>query len=109
MFPAAGTIAVGYVYSDRINITCDETRKIIAYPLFLIYNESISVAAIHSEWKLAEVIAIHKKGSKSERGNYRPVSLTSICCKILESFIRDHTMSYLWNSYLLHQLQYGFY
>jgi len=72
-----------------------ETRNIIAYPLFLIYNKSISVAAIPSDWKLAEVIAIHKKGAKSERGNYRPVSLTSICCKILESFIRDHTMSYL--------------
>ena len=56
-----------------------------------------------SDWKLAEVIAIHKKGAKSERENYRPVSLTSICRKILESFIRDHTMSYLWNSYLLHQ------
>jgi len=85
-----------------------ETRKIIAYPLFLIYNKSISVAAIPSDWKLAEVIAFHKKGAKSERGNYGPVSLTSICCKILESFIRDHTMSYLWNSYLLHQKQYGF-
>ena len=36
------------------------------------------------------------------------VSLTSICCKILESFIRDHTMSYLWKSYLLHRKQYGF-
>ena len=63
-----------------------ETRNIIAYPLFLIYNKSISVAAIPADWKLAEVIAIHKKGAKSERGNYRPVSLTSICCKILESF-----------------------
>ena len=70
---------------------------------FLIYNKSISVAAIPLEWKLAEVIAMHKIGAKSERGNYRPVSLTSICCKILESFIRDHTMSYL-----LHQKQSGF-
>jgi len=38
-----------------------ETRKIIAYPLFLIYNKSISVAAIPSDWKLAKVIDIHKK------------------------------------------------
>jgi len=49
-----------------------------------------------------------KKRSKSDRGNYRPVSLTSICCKILESFIRDHTMSYLWDIYLLNKKQYGF-
>jgi len=37
----------------------------------------------------AEVTALYKKGSKSDRGNYRPVSLTSVCCKILEQLIRD--------------------
>ena len=37
------------------------TAYIIAYPLFLIYNKSISVAAIPADWKLAEVIAILKK------------------------------------------------
>jgi len=57
---------------------------------------------------LAEVTAIHKKGLKSDRSNYRPVSLTSICCKILESLIRDHIMSYLLENDLLSTKQYGF-
>ena len=34
-----------------------------------------------SDWKLAEVTAIYKKGPKSDTGNYRPVSLTSVCAK----------------------------
>jgi len=36
-----------------------------------------------------------KKGLKSDKANYRLVSLTGVCCKLLESLIRDHIMSYL--------------
>jgi len=57
---------------------------------------------------LAEVTTVHKKGLKSDRSNYRPVSLTSICCKIFESLIRDHIMSYLLENDLLSTKQYGF-
>ena len=35
------------------------------------------------------MVAIFKKGTKSSPGNYRPVSLTCVICKLLESFIRD--------------------
>jgi len=34
---------------------------------FLIFKKSISVAALPADWKLAEVTAVHKKGSKSDR------------------------------------------
>ena len=60
------------------------------------------------DWKLAEVTAIHKKGSKTDRSNYRPVSLTSVCCKLLESLVRDHMINYLLDNRLLHAKQYGF-
>ena len=60
-----------------------------------------------SDWKLAEVTAIFKKGAKTDRGNYRPVSLTSVCCKLLESLIRD-AMSYLLDNSLISNRQYGF-
>jgi len=50
---------------------------------------------VQTNWKLAEVIAIYKKGLLSDRTNYRPVGSTSICCKILESLIRDHITKYL--------------
>ena len=38
-----------------------ETREVIAYPLFVIFKKSISVATLPSDWKLAEVTAIIKK------------------------------------------------
>jgi len=60
-----------------------ESRDVIAYPLFLIYRKSLQCGKILADWKLAEVTAIHKKGPKSDRANYRPISLTSVCCKIL--------------------------
>ena len=55
---------------------------------------------------MADVTAIYKKGPKSHRGNYRPVSLTSVCCKILEQLIREEMMTLLGNC-LLSNKQYA--
>ena len=85
-----------------------EVRDEIAYPLSIIFNESLQKSKLPEEWKTADVIALHKKGSKIEMGNYRPVSLTSVPCKIMESLIRDHIMSYLLKNKLLSNKQYGF-
>ena len=57
---------------------------------------------------MAEVTALYKKGSKSDRGNYRPISLTSVCCKIREQLIRDDLMAYLLGNDLISNRQYGF-
>ena len=52
-----------------------------------IYNYSLSCGEVPSAWKQANIAPIHKKGSKSDFKNYRPVALTSIFCKVLESII----------------------
>ncbi len=80
----------------------------IAYPLFLIFSKSLESGTLPSDWKLAAVTEIYKKSSKTHRENYRPVSLTSVCCKILESLIRDHIMNYLLENSLLNSKQYVF-
>jgi len=59
-------------------------------------------------WKSATVIPLFKKGSKLDPGNYRPVSLTYISCKIMESIIRDHIAGQLNNSAGLSASQHGF-
>ena len=41
------------------------------------------------EWKEANIIPLFKQGSRNKSVNYRPVSLTSVICKLLESVIRD--------------------
>jgi len=78
-----------------------ETRQEIAEALLVIFNKSLATGSVPSDWKKAEVIALHKKGSRSDRGNYRPVSLTSICCKLLESLVRDHIMRFILSNELL--------
>ena len=85
-----------------------ETRDVVLYPLFLTFNQSFKTGVLPYDWKLAEVTAVHKKGSKTDRSNYRPVSLTSVCCKLLESLVRDHTINYLLDNRLLQAKQYGF-
>ena len=61
-----------------------------------------------SEWKTANVTPIHKKGSKSDPGNYRPVSLTCIPCKLQEACIKDAIMKHLLEAALINDSQHGF-
>ena len=69
-----------------------EISKEIAKPLSILFNKSLQEGKVPEEWKYAEVTAIFKKGNKTDPGNYRPVSLTCICCKILEQICkRQHS------------------
>ena len=43
---------------------------------------------VPNDWKRAELITIYKSGNKEEPLNYRPVSLTSIICKVCEKTIK---------------------
>ena len=64
---------------------------------------------VPSAWKLGSISAIYKnKGSKHNVENYRPISLSSIACKILESIIRDSIMEYLKANKILSEKQFGF-
>ena len=51
---------------------------------------------------------IFKKGSKGDPANYRPVSLTSVCCKVMESIIRDSIVEHLARYQLIRASQHGF-
>ena len=74
----------------------------------LIFRESMKTREVPSDWKKANVTPIFKKGAKAEPGNYRPVSLTSVCCKLMETLIRDQLMDHLLKNDLINQSQHGF-
>lgn len=80
----------------------------IALPLTLIFNKSLDTGTLPFDWKLANVTALFKKGNKGDPGNYRPVSLTCIVCKILESCIRDTIVNFLESKNLISDCQHGF-
>jgi hypothetical protein len=56
------------------------------------------------KWKEANISPIFKKGSRLVAANYRPVSLTSVMCKLLEGIIRDRFLDYLVNNKLKKRL-----
>ena len=61
-----------------------------------------------SEWKLANVTPLFKKGDKSNPGNYRPISLTSVVCKLMESILRDKIVEFLEKNNIIRDSQHGF-
>ena len=82
--------------------------NILAKPLANIFNKSMTTGQVPSDWKLANVTPIFKEGSKSNPENYRPVSLTSVPCKLMESIIRDNVVDHLLLNQLIKSSQHGF-
>ena len=78
----------------------------IAYPLSLLFNLSFNTGHIPSEWKLANIVPVHKKGDKSAIENYRPISLTCLIMKIFEKCIRNELMNLCQEK--IHHSQHGF-
>lgn len=85
-----------------------ELRNELANPITILFNSSVEGGYVPKEWKLANVSPIFKKGSKSEANNYRPVSLTSVLCKILESLVKVKIMDFMMESSLFSKKQFGF-
>lgn len=85
-----------------------ETEKEISIPLAIIFRRSIEHIEIPTDWKRANVVPIFKKGDKGKVENYRPVSLTSLVCKLLESMIKDEVVSFLESQKLINETQHGF-
>ena len=74
----------------------------------MLFNKTLHEGVVPNDWKEANIVAIFKKGTRSDPGNYRPVSLTSIVCKVLESLIRDVLVNYFNNCNLYSDSQHGF-
>jgi hypothetical protein len=85
-----------------------ELEDVIVKPLTNIFKESLLRGQVPEDWKKANVTPIFKKGGKAEPGNYRPVSLTSVCGKVLESIIRDRIVDHLVRNGLIKESQHGF-
>ena len=77
-------------------------------PLCTFFNHIIQFGAIPCSWKVANVTPIFKKGSSTDPGNYRPISITAVCCKIFESVVKKQLIEYLEDSDLLNSSQHGF-
>lgn len=53
--------------------------------LSLIFSQSIQSSTLPLDWKVGKVVPLHKSGNTQSPLNYRPISLNSVPCKMLDS------------------------
>ena len=85
-----------------------ELRGVLAKPLTELFNQSLITGVIPEDWKIANVVPLHKSGSREEASNYRPVSLTSVVGKLMETLLKEQIVQYLKSSNLQDPKQHGF-
>ena len=87
-----------------LKFCCDE----IAPVLTVIFTQSLNSGNLPEDWLTANVTPIFKKGDRANPSNYRPISLTSICSKLLEHILYHCIMEQLTTYQILSDKQYGF-
>ncbi|MEM7106524.1 MAG: reverse transcriptase family protein [Bacteroidota bacterium] len=81
----------------------------LAVPLAMIYQKSLSSGRLPRDWKIADVVPVYKnKGDSSQAVNYRPVSLTSHCCKAMEKIIKGWVIEHMGEYAPFSEHQHGF-
>ncbi|CAM4601877.1 unnamed protein product [Caretta caretta] len=80
----------------------------IASPLGRIFNESVNSGVVPYDWRITNIVPIFKKGKKSDPGNYRPFSLTSVVCKVLEKFLKEKVVKDIEVNGKWDKIQHGF-
>ena len=85
-----------------------ETAKQTAPILAASFSQSLKTGVLPSDWLTANVSPIFKKGDRHTASNYRPVSLTCVCYKVLEHIIVKHMLNHLDSHNILTDKQHGF-
>ena len=80
----------------------------IASALCSIYQKSLDTGTLPADWLEANISCVFKKGDSHQPENYRPISLTSVPCKILEHIICHHIHLHLESNNILTHLNHGF-
>ena len=95
--------------SDNLHpFVLQATASATCVPLELIFSKSLEDGECPNDWRSANVTPIFKKGDRTDPSNYRPVSLTSQVCKILEAIVRAHILEHLKVNNILSDKQHGF-
>lgn len=82
--------------------------EMIARFLVRIFSVSLSSATLPKDWRTARVVPVLKNGQATLITNYRPISLTSSCCKLLEHIIANQIKEFLSDNSILTPVQHGF-
>ena len=85
-----------------------EVAEQVSEMLTDIFNSSLESGQVPEDWRVANVTPLFQKGSREELGNYRPVSLTAVVGKVLQTLIKDQMRNHLNKYKLIKGSQHGF-
>ena len=85
-----------------------EVKENVIEPLHIIFNMSMDTGKVPDRWKLGTVTPLHKGGDRHQAKNYRPITLTSILCRIMERIMKKRIMTHLIDNDILIENQHGF-
>ena len=83
------------------NMILKNCAKQLAPGLSAIFQSSVNSGELPPDWVNANISPVFKKGDVHLAENYRPVSFTSLCCKLLEHIICKHLLNHLERSNIL--------
>ena len=84
------------------------SASVIASPLTVIFNQSISYGYFPIQWKTARITPVHKSGSRTDKNNYRPIYILCVVSKLLERHYHNCITAFLTSYDLLYKGQSGF-
>ena len=90
------------------NVILKNCASQLAPGLSAIFQKSIDCGDLPEDWVNANISPVFKKGDVHLAENYRPVSLTSVLCKLLEHIICKHMLNHLEKNKILTNLNHGF-
>ena len=85
-----------------------ELAEVLRLPLSNIFNKTMEEGVIPTMRRAANISPIHRTGSKTNPANYRPISLTSVTCKVMENILKDEIVSHTMSHELFCDAQHGF-
>ena len=91
------------------NVFLRGAASVLVHPLTVIFQCSIFEAKIPDAWRVAKVLPLYKgKGLECDPNSYRPISITSCACKLLEQIVKDLSTTYFSSKNALSHIQHEF-
>lgn len=81
---------------------------IVAPYLAVVFNNCVDECVFPDLMKYSKVIPLFKSGSKSDPGNFRPISVLPVLSKVFEKIMLNQMLHYFNINKLLHTKQFGF-
>ena len=82
--------------------------SVLSLPVSILFTASYHFSVLPIDWTCAFVQPLFKKNDPSNMSNYRPISLTSSLCKVMETIVKDNFIKFAVSHKILNENQHGF-